>query len=397
MMFHYNPYDQYTAMYATYSTTNVPTYSLQQTLLSLSDQQSLIHAQREQLAAEERKLNRLRAATLRRIRAQRLREAIEEAEIEDIVQNVFERERDGDRTMRQAVMYLHQSTVNRPVRANRLFREILNDARTRKVEQGLPADREIYRLLKIREMFDPSPRGPTIQFQRPFAQSQPQKYDAPKSPMEYEDTPVINEVAPDYFAPVQYFSEMPEVMSTLKRGSRRNSVRRDSQPVPEIRRTSIVTSAQTLQSFALLRNKFHSELASVPSTIRADVPPTVEEERMLQQHITRLEEILNEVDAVALPESAEELANTRRIRREIVMDIVAAIDGIERYTQPSTPIQDFAGAEADNSLHDSSDSEESAFIDMEIQRVIRETLARKKGEDIPRRSVTIEEVPDAEY
>lgn len=105
-MFHYNPYEPFTTVYTEYtSSTTVPTYSLQQTLLSLADQQSRIHAQKEQLAAEERRLNRLRTATLRRLRAQRLREAIEEAEIEDIVQHVLERERDGDEAMRDAVMY----------------------------------------------------------------------------------------------------------------------------------------------------------------------------------------------------------------------------------------------------------------------------------------------------
>lgn len=285
------------------------------------------------------------------------------------------------------------------------YRDILNDARMRKIQQGLPADRELYRLLKVREMFDPSPRGPRIQYKVPFAQSQPEPEFVQESFDEFVDTPVVDEVSPDsehYDAstPIQYFPETPAVASTFKRGSRRNSVRRESQPTLEPHRPSVstVTSNQVLQSFAVLRTKFQYELSSVPGTIRSDAPPTSEETRILRQHVTRLEEILNEVDAIALPESPENLAIARKARREIVTDIVAAIDGIERHIQPGTPTES-AAVVNEVSSHENSDSEENAFIDMEIQRTIRETLARKKGEDVRsrERTVTIEDVPDAEY
>jgi len=46
---------------------------------------------------------------------------------------------------------------------------------------------------------------------------------------------------------------------------------------------------------------------------------------------------------------------------------------------------------------DDEDSEENALIDFEIQRVIRETLARKKDEATSRLSVSVEDVPDDEY
>ena len=95
-----------------------------------------------------------------------------------------------------------------------------------------------------------------------------------------------------------------------------------------------------------------------------------------------------------LPTDLDDLAMTRRARREIVTEIVAAIDGIEQHVQPSTPK---AG-----SVQEESDSEEgNELIDMEIQRIIRETLARKKDEEgdsgLSRRSVTIEDVYDSEY
>ena len=97
-------------MYAAYaSTTTVPTYALHHTLQSLAEQQSRIYSQRVELEAEQRRVQRLRSATLRRLRAERLREAIEEAEIEDIVQQIFEREEKGDKELREAVMYNFQS------------------------------------------------------------------------------------------------------------------------------------------------------------------------------------------------------------------------------------------------------------------------------------------------
>lgn len=80
-------------------------------------------------------------------------------------------------------------------------------------------------------------------------------------------------------------------------------------------------------------------------------------------------------------------------------EIVAAIDGIEQHVQPSTP-------KAGSVVEQGSDSEgENELIDMEIQRVIRETLARKKDEENSglsysgsgRKSVTVEDAYDSEY
>lgn len=118
--------------------------------------------------------------------------------------------------------------------------------------------------------------------------------------------------------------------------------------------------------------------------------------------MVKLEDILNEVDAVALPtESSDDITRTRKARREIVADIVAAIDGIEKHIQPDTPTETFSAAEvSDGEMREDSDWEDNALIDQEIQRVIRETLARKKDEEElvqSRRSVTVEDVPDVEY
>ena len=74
--------------------------------MSVSDQQSRLFAQREQLAAEEQRLRELRAAILQRIRAQQLREVMEEgSDVEEIVEHVFEREQDEDQAMRDTVLY----------------------------------------------------------------------------------------------------------------------------------------------------------------------------------------------------------------------------------------------------------------------------------------------------
>jgi hypothetical protein len=106
--FKYNTYEPYSTYYAYTSTTTVPTYTLQHTLLSLADQQARIYAQRQALEAEEQRVRTYRQATLRRMRAQRLREAMEGSEIEDIVNQIVERDRLGsmdDRQIAEAVMY----------------------------------------------------------------------------------------------------------------------------------------------------------------------------------------------------------------------------------------------------------------------------------------------------
>jgi hypothetical protein len=128
--------------------------------------------------------------------------------------------------------------------------------------------------------------------------------------------------------------------------------------------------------------------------------------------LLKLEDLLNEVDAVDLPtEPIDDVTRTRKARHEIVTDIVAAMDGIERFIQPETPAESIPETEESESS-DIEDLEETAFVDREIQRVIQETLARKRDEEtrnkdedlsskrdsvLSRRSVTVEDVPDEEY
>jgi len=396
-MFHFNPYDPHTTMYATYtSTTTVPTYILRQNLMSLADQESRLHAQREQLEEEERRIRGLRAATLRRIRAQQLREAIEEAEIQDIIEEILEKERIGERVMRDAVMYLPFVTLLSRKMADQGAREILSENEQQSA-QGLSEGRGLPRLLKIRELLDPSPhRRPTRRHQyRPA-------YRMPDEPP--EGTPVVDELPKHYHRTFsQYVPEQQTYVN--KRGSRRNSSRRESfvatessLPVPP------TSTSETLRSFGNLRLKLQAELTSIPPSIRSDTSPTAEEQKVLQHHIAKLEDLLDEVDAVVLPvESVEDVVVTRKARREIVTDIVAVIDGIEKHLRPNTPdtasvvgADNASGEEQEHELLE--DSDENALIDMEIQRVIRETLSRKRDEEnTSRRSVTVEDVPDPQY
>ena len=114
-MYHYthDAFEPYSAYYAYTSTTTVPTYTLQHTLLDLAEQQARINAQRQALEAEERRLRHYRQATLQRMRAQRLREVMGESQIEDIVNQILERDRHGtmnDGEIAAAVMYDPLST-----------------------------------------------------------------------------------------------------------------------------------------------------------------------------------------------------------------------------------------------------------------------------------------------
>jgi hypothetical protein len=151
-----------------------------------------------------------------------------------------------------------------------------------------------------------------------------------------------------------------------------------------------------MHSLSAIRAKAHSELISIPPTIRTDVAPSPQELKALQIHAKRLEDIIAEADVVSLPTtSSEDYATARRERKEIVDSIVAAIDGIERFLQPSTP-SGGAVAEAE-SFSEESDIEDDTYFNQEIQQVIQETLARKKDEDsVPRRFVTVEDVSDSE-
>jgi hypothetical protein len=109
-MFHSRPFSPTLSsnptLYAEYiSATTVPTHTLQRRLGSLSDRQSRLYAERCRLGEEERQIKQQTGAILRCMRAQRLRDAIDEAEIEDIVETVLEQERDGERAIRDAIMY----------------------------------------------------------------------------------------------------------------------------------------------------------------------------------------------------------------------------------------------------------------------------------------------------
>lgn len=415
----YDPYDDpySTTMYTTYtaSSPTVPTYSLQQRLMSLSDQQSRIHAQREALAEEERRLRHLRSATLRRLRAQRYREVLQEPDLEDIIESVLARNRAEDQAMRESVM------------------TILCNANAKKMERGLPSSaREFQREIRVREMLDPTSRSPSgrlqfhvhpqqhvhhgpqhhqyphqHQFQGQYQQQQQQFQDMKSFDLGYADTPVIDELPTQQFqtfgqSGLGYIPETPSLPN--KRGSRRDStIRRDSQTSPFTAETPTTTSidvTKTMQSFAIIRGKLQSELATIPTSIRIGTVPTSEDQKALHHHISRLEDLLDQIDAISLPSlDPDDLATTRRARREIVTEIVAAIDGIEQHVQPSTP-------KAGSVREEGSDSEgENELIDMEIQRAIRETLARKKDEESSglsysgsgRRSVTVEDVYDSEY
>lgn len=415
----YDTYDPYSTSSAYYAyTTTVPTYHLNHTLQSLSAQQARIHAQREALEEEERRVRRYRQATLRRMRAQRLREVMEEQQIEDIVTSIVERDRirtmdDGE--IAEAVMYCpfpkrFLDTVFRLwLRILLTCREILKQNDPRKVARGWGGYGELQRELQVREMVDPSPRSPQAESATPIFHIRSHHKKQPSPTPEYMETPVINELPTSQkdqgflSPPPEYFQE-PSLKN--KRGSRRTSFRRDSHssetPLIPTAETAIVSASQTLTSYALLRTKLQNELSSI--TIRSDVKPTFEQRKVLHHHMSKLEDILDEVDAVPTPTDTSvegDIIITRKARREIVSDIVGAIDGIERFITPDTPTTPAEPASVE-ATDEESDGESDGAFNEEIQRVIRETLARKKDEEVAtvgsgRRSVTIEDVPDAEY
>jgi hypothetical protein len=392
------------------STTTVPNHTLQHTLMSLSDQQSRIHVQREQLAAEEERLRHLRTATLQRIRAQQLRQALDESDFEDAVENIYEGEKepehegsDEDQAMRETVMYYSHYPCRSS--AKRLYRGMLNDARARRMSTGLPTSREFQREIRVREMLDPSPRVSTTPFAFHAHTTQPQfhtpppippKIEIPQHPRRFQDTPIINEVPQEYFpfaAQPQYVPEPPPLRN--KRGSRRDSVRRDSQPLPEFRAPPPVPVNRALNSYSVLRGKLDRELSTVPISIQEDMPPTADEQKSLQHLVHRLEDIIAEVDAVEFPVEPEEAVVTaRKTRRELITDIMAAIDGIEKHVQPGTPS---AAGTTSPPREGSDDDDRPTTFDRELQQAIQEVLARRRDEGAPRRSVTVEDVPDLEY
>jgi len=126
------------------------------------------------------------------------------------------------------------------------------------------------------------------------------------------------------------------------------------------------------------------------------MPPTTDEQKTLQHLVHKLEDILAEVDAVEFPTEPEEsVIRARKTRRELITDIMAAIDGIEKHIQPGTP-----SATATSPTYGGSDDDDrSTTFDRELQQAIQEVFARKRdeGPSVSRRSVTVEDVPDVEY
>jgi len=264
-------------------------------------------------------------------------------------------------------------------------------------------------------MVDPSSPSPEAVFPEPsipvfHIPTYHNKNQQPSSPIPVyvSGTPVVNELPASKKSDGMVMSPeyIQEPSLKNKRGSRRTSIRRDSHshenpPIPSLSTTATaainIPASQTLTSYALLRTKLQNELSSIPTSIRSDVQPTPEQVKILHHHILKLEDILDEVDAVATPTTdSEDILVTRKARREVVADIVGAIDGIERFITPDTPSEI-----APTTEEDESEDESDGMNDEEIQRVIRETLARKKDDPVVggsgRRSVTIEDVLDSEY
>src|SRR5579862_5685347 len=287
----YNSYIPFSTSYTYSSTTTVPMYTLQHTLQSIAEQQSRINAQKAALEEQERLLKRRRQATLRRVREQRLREVMGESEIEDIVMRIMEQDqhrRMDDREIADAVMYvlsilvplqfvLFEIAMDVLMSTGLIGREILKRNDPRNTARGwTPAAKE----LQVRELIDPSPRVPQLVMPEPHTPTPvfhiPTYYKHPStsSPVPlYVETPVVDEL------PSQRRSDAPSPEYYLepslknKRGSRRQSTRRDSQSAehPSIPQpTARISASQTLTSYSLLRTKLQNELSSIPTSIRSD-------------------------------------------------------------------------------------------------------------------------------
>jgi hypothetical protein len=93
---------------------------------------------------------------------------------------------------------------------------------------------------------------------------------------------------------------------------------------------------------------------------------------------------------------ADDVASLRRERADLVSAINRSLAGIEQHLQPGTPsVGGVAGLEDVSE----DDDEDDVAYNAEIQRIIQETLGRKNDEELSssRRSVTVEDVPDAQY
>jgi hypothetical protein len=420
MAYYSNPFEEYMGggSYTMYTATaHVPEYALHSTLMSINNDQSQIRAQMQRLHEQDALLRRQRQAALRRLRQQRYASTVTGGmSYASISEADFEDDYDEDE-------------VNEGIRFdNRLFktdRDRQVYERVRRMSHVQPPSREYKREMLVREMLDPTPEtyasifpipvvtAHHVQYSPhhhaaqaphfPHRQSTPQFHPQPTpSPhAAFMEPPLIDELPPSLALPPQQPQYFPEPHANLnKRGSRRDStIRRDSAIPPPTPPASTTTIPQTMANFTNLRASLNAELASIPPTIRQDVAPTPPERVVLQSYLHRLEDILFRVDAVEFPTdiSAEDVASLRRERADLVSAINRSLAGIEQHLQPGTP--SVGGMAELEDVSEDDDADDVAY-NAEIQRIIQETLGRKKDEEVSsssRRSVTVEDVLDAQY
>jgi len=425
------------AMYT--STADVPLYTLNGNVMSLNDAESRLSAQMRELHQEQEYIRHSRAVALHRMRAQRLASVMAGAMAYDDTTEEEELEEEFDEeALNHQIRYLW---LNRRS-AEHLNREMA--ARARRLSHGPQSSREYQREILVRGMLDPTPSTYTsIPFPIPVvtahhvhqgphhrpppgAATPPQfrHYSIPEMHPQHApgtmhnglmESPIIDELPPSIEPPAptppQYFPE-PQP-NPNKRGSRRPSFRRDSMvPTPTPPHDTphpldaAARVAETHRKYADLRAELNKELSSIPRTIDIDAPPTQNERVLLQAHMLRLEEVLLRADAIAIPLDVprEDVSSLRGARGDLVSSINVTLAGIEQYLQPGTP-SGSAGSVTATTATDLEelieDHEDDAVFNEEIQRVIQATLGRKKDEDLvaptPRRSVTIEDVPDHQY
>lgn len=421
MAYYSNPFEEYMGSYSTYTaTTHVPEYTLHSTLMSINNDQSQIRAQMQQLREQDALLRRQRQAALRRLRQQRYASTVTGGmSYAGIGEEDLEEQYDEDE-VNEGIRF-----DKRPFPADR-DREVYE--RVRRMSQILPPSREYKREMLVREMLDPTPQSyssipfpipvytahhvqysphhhaaqsPHFQHRQSTPQVHPQPTPSPHAA--FMEPPLIDELPPSLASPPLHPQYFPEPQPNLnKRGSRRDStIRRDSAIPPPTPPASTTTIPQTLANFTDLRASLNAELASIPPTIQGDVAPTPQERAILQHHLHRLEDILFRVDGVEFPTdiSVEDLGSLRRERGDLVSAINRSLAGIEQHLQPGTPSVGSTTGAAE--LEDVTDEEvDDVAYNAEIQRIIQETLGRKKDEELlslSRRSVTIEDVPDAQY
>lgn len=421
------------AMYT--STADVPLYTLSGNVMSLNDAESRLTAQMQQLHEEQEYIRHRRAVALQRMHAQRLASvmagplAYDDTTEEDDLEEELDEE-----ALNHQIRYLC---------LNRRSTEPPNRAAVRRLSHGPQPSREYQREILVRGMLDPTPSPYTsIPFPIPIVTAHhvhysPHHHPAPgTTPPQFRhysmpeihpqnapgtmrsglrEPPIIDELPPSIqpppLTPPQFFPE-PQP-NPNKRGSRRSSSRRDSNvPTPTSPQDTphpLDTTgrlAETHRKYADLRSELNNELSSIPNTIDPDVPPTQNERMLLHTHMLRVEEVLLRADAIEIPMNLapEDVSSLRRARGDLISSINATLAGIEQYLQPGTP-GGSAGSVTGTTVTDLEDlledDEDDVAFNEEIQKVIQATLGKKKDEDLvaptPRRSVTIEDVPDHQY